>query len=82
MKSRVYIKLVMILIIPILMYSIDYSLVSIQKRPIFVIKTAMYKDGGTKLYQGLGYKVIDYNQLEGRQDIVFQSYLLNIGSQD
>ncbi|WP_442598412.1 hypothetical protein [Neobacillus sp. D3-1R] len=82
MRRRGFVKFIVVLLVPILMYSIDYGLVSAQKRPLFVIKTAMYKDGGTKLYQGLGYKVIDYNKLEGRQDIVFQSFFLNIGKPD
>lgn len=81
-KKKPYLKLGIIILIPILMFSVDYVLVSVQMRPLFVIKTAMYKDGGTALYQGLGYKVIDYNQLDGRQDIVFRSFLLNIGSTD
>lgn len=36
--------------------------------PFFAIKTATYKDGGTKVYYGLGYKVIKYNQIDGRRD--------------
>lgn len=36
--------------------------------PFFAIKTTTYKDGGTKVYYGLGYKVIKYNQIEGRRD--------------
>ena len=40
-----------------------------EKKPLFAINTKTYKDGGTKEYMGLGYKVIDYNQLQGRRDI-------------
>ena len=40
-----------------------------EKKPLFAINTKTYKDGGTKEYTGLGYKVIDYNQLQGRRDI-------------
>ncbi len=36
--------------------------------PFFAIKTTTYKDGGTKVYYGLGYKVIKYHQLQGRRD--------------
>ena len=36
--------------------------------PIFAIKTKEYNDGGTKEYYGLGYKVIKYKEIEGRQD--------------
>lgn len=33
--------------------------------PIFSIKMGAYSDGGTKEYLGLGYKIIDYNKLDG-----------------
>lgn len=36
--------------------------------PFFAIKTNTYKDGGTKVYYGIGYKVIKYNVSEGRKD--------------
>ena len=36
--------------------------------PFFTIPLNTYKDGGTKEYYGLGYKVIKYNQLQGRRD--------------
>ena len=39
------------------------------KTPLFAFNTKTYKDGGTKEYVGLGYKVIDYYQLQGRRDI-------------
>lgn len=39
------------------------------KGPFFAIRTATYKDGGTKVYHGLGYKVIKYNQVQGRRDM-------------
>lgn len=40
-----------------------------QTGPFFAIRTQVYKDGGTSVYHGLGYKVIKYAQTEGRQDI-------------
>lgn len=36
--------------------------------PFFAINTETYQDGGTKIYYGLGYKVIKYKELRGRQD--------------
>lgn len=39
------------------------------KKPLFAINNKTYKDGGSKEYMGIGYKVIDYNQLQGRRDI-------------
>ena len=38
------------------------------KGPFFAIPFRTYKDGGTKEYYGLGYKVIKYNQVQGRRD--------------
>lgn len=35
--------------------------------PFFAIRTNVYEDGGTKVYYGLGYKVIKYNQEEGKK---------------
>ena len=42
----------------------------------FIIKTHTYNDGGTKEYYGLGYKVIKYNQVQGRRDKVIGSWKL------
>lgn len=44
--------------------------------PLFAIKTKTYDDGGTKEYYGLGYKVIKYNVLNGREGMVIGSYSL------
>jgi len=38
------------------------------KGPFFAIPLHTYDDGGTKEYYGLGYKVIKYNQVQGRRD--------------
>lgn len=49
--------------------SIDIVSVSLyNKKPYFAICMKTYNDGGTKVYYGLGYKVIKYNQKKGRQD--------------
>lgn len=59
-----------ILLIIIAIITIDYvRVVKFEYTPLFAIKTKEYKDGGTKEYKGLGYKVIDYNQIQGRRDI-------------
>lgn len=39
-------------------FLIDFACVKMINRPIFMIRTSIYKDGGTKVYHGLGYKVI------------------------
>lgn len=49
--------------------SIDIFFVSkVHVGPFLAIRTKVYKDGGTKEYYGLGYKVIKYHQIEGRRD--------------
>ncbi len=62
------ILLIVILVVATLI-SVDIILVSkYQKGPFFAIRTNVYKDGGTKVYYGLGYKVIKYHQVVGRRD--------------
>jgi len=59
---------VIILIIAIITIDI-VRVAKYDKTPLFAFQTKTYKDGGTKEYVGLGYKVIDYYQLQGRRDI-------------
>lgn len=59
-----------IIVILIVMVAVDVICVSrYSKGPFFAIPTHTYKDGGTKEYYGLGYKVIKYHQMQGRRDI-------------
>lgn len=44
--------------------------------PLFAIRTKTYNDGGTKVYYGLGYKVIRYNVKDGREGVVVGNYNL------
>lgn len=55
--------------------STDYFLVKNQKEPIFTVITEVFKDGGTTIHTGLGYKVIDFNQSGGRQDLIFIPFM-------
>ena len=59
-----------IIIIIMIMIVTDYIRVTrFEYTPVFAVKTQELKDGGTIEYTGLGYKVIDYNQIQGRRDI-------------
>lgn len=58
-----YKKLLTIVLILVCVYAVDFTLVSYDKRPIFVLPTATAKDGGTRQYYGIGYKVIGWKRL-------------------
>ena len=61
----------------LIMVAIDVISVGRYNRgPYFAVQTKEYDDGGTKEYVGLGYKVIDYKQMNGRQDKVIGSFSL------
>lgn len=70
-RSKRIINIIFTVIIVILaLITIDVICVSKFKvGPFFAIRTSVYKDGGTKVYYGLGYKVINYKQLEGKQGL-------------
>ncbi|MBE1442663.1 hypothetical protein [Paenibacillus sp. OAS669] len=68
-----------LLLLPIL-FMVDYNRALNDRPPLFAIKTQVYKDGGTSIYLGIGYQVIDYNQVDGRKDIVFKSVFVSNGS--
>lgn len=80
-RKNIYIPLILILL-PVLFFTIDLSLAKLNKPPLFAIQTAIYKDGGTRDYKGFGYQVIDYNELdgEGKQDVVFISKFIKVGN--
>ena len=48
--------------------------------PIFALPLKTYEDGGTIEYYGVGYKVIKYNQIQGRRDKEIGSWSLKYNS--
>lgn len=77
-KANKIINLVFsIIIVIMLIVSVDVICVGkYNKGPFFAIKTSTEKDGGTKIYYGLGYKVIKYYQLEGRRGMEIGTWKL------
>ena len=72
--ARIILKVVIVISILII---IDLFLITrFEFGPLFAIRTKTYKDGGTKEYYGLGYKVIRYNVTNGREGIVVGNYSL------
>lgn len=66
-----------IIVLGIVFFAIDYNRIQKQGKPIFCINVATYRDGGTKEYYGLGYKVIDFHTLEGFDDIKIGTWFMN-----
>lgn len=67
-KKIINISFIVIMVI-MAMISIDVVCVARYNiGPFFAIRTNVYKDGGTKVYYGPGYKVIKYHQHQGRRD--------------
>ena len=66
---QIFNLLFVLVLLVILIIGIDVICVArFDKGPFFAINTETYEDGGTKVYYGLGYKVIKYKELNGRQD--------------
>lgn len=79
MKKGIKILLIIlgvIIILGIVFFAVDYHRVQKQEKPIFCIKYAIANDGGTEEYLGLGYKVIDFNRLNGYDEIKIGSWLM------
>lgn len=67
-----------IVISGIIFFIVDYNRVKKQKNPIFCIETATFLDGGTTEYIGVGYKVIDFNKLNGYDEIKIGTWFMNL----
>ncbi|WP_238885286.1 hypothetical protein [Clostridium sp. YIM B02551] len=60
-------KKIALILVLLCIYATDFTLVYLNKRPIFAIKRRMIKDGGSTEYYGLGYKVIKWNIAESEK---------------
>lgn len=71
--------LVIIIILGLIFFIVDYNLVKKQEKPIFCIKNpaGTIRDGGTIEYLGLGYKVIGFNTLGGYKEIKIGSWFMD-----
>lgn len=79
MKKGIKILLIIlgvIIILGLIFFAVDYSRVQKQEKPIFGIRYAIANDGGTEEYLGLGYKVIDFNRLNGYDEMKIGSWFM------
>jgi len=65
-----------VIILGIIFFTTDYIRINNGKDPIFSLKVGVYRDGGTVEYLGLGYKVIDYNTLDGYDEIKIGTWFI------
>ena len=77
MKKKKFLIGALLVIATFIMGGRDFYLAKQDNPPNFSLLTEVYKDGGTKVYTGLGYKVLDYNQIDGRKDVVFIPFYID-----
>lgn len=79
MKKRIKIVLLIIglvILLALIFFAIDYSRVQKQEKPIFALKTNEANDGGTVIYTGIGYKIIDFNRLSGYTEMKIGTWFI------
>ena len=77
-KNKLLLIFTIITILGIIFATIDYFRAVNNKNPLFAIRTAVYKDGGSKNYFGFGYKIIACNTLSGNNSVYFGFYNLDV----
>lgn len=64
-------------LLEIIFFAIDYNRAKNNEQPMFCVQIDETNDGGTKIYLGLGYKVIDFNTLSGFDDVKIGTWFMN-----
>ena len=75
--KMILIVISIIIILGVIFFIVDYNRVKNNEKPMFCILEQEVNDGGTKIYLGLGYKVIDFNTLSGFNKMKIGSYFMN-----
>lgn len=57
-----------IILLGLIFYTVDYFRIIKNKTPIFCILENEVNDGGTKIYLGLGYKIIDFHKVKNEDE--------------
>lgn len=80
MKKKIGIWIILtiigILLLGMLFFAVDSYRIKNDKPPIFAVQYQVVKDGGTTMYLGLGYKIIDYNIIDGNNETYIGSYFM------
>jgi len=72
--------LVFLILFAIVSRMVDTKRVEAGQKPMFCLQMATVADGGSKIYIGLGYKVVEYQQKEGYQGMVIGGWNLEYDS--
>lgn len=76
--SRVILIVIFLIIaLAITFFIVDYNKVQKQEKPIFCVLESVANDGETKIYIGLGYKVIDFHTKAGFDDIKIGTWFMD-----
>lgn len=80
MKKKIGIVIILIIIgillLGMLFFAVDSYRIKNDKPPIFAVQYSVLRDGGTTIYIGLGYKIIDYNVIDGNDKTYIGSYFM------
>jgi len=80
-KTKIILFIISSLVVLSIIFAFtDYFRAKNGKPPIFAIQVATYKDGGSRNYWGIGYKVIKCNTLAGDKSVHFGFYNINVDS--
>lgn len=76
--------LLIVVILGVIFFSIDYNKIKNNERPIFCIKNPAgnIADGGTVEFFGLGYKVIDFHTLGGYDEFKIGTWFMDYSNFD
>ena len=66
-----------IILLGIIFFAIDYNRAKNNEQPMFCVQIDEVNDGGSKIYLGLGYKVIDFNTSSGFDDVKIGTWFMN-----
>lgn len=66
----------LVVLLGIIFLTIDYNRAKNNEKPIFCILKDEVNDGGTKIYLGLGYKVIDFHTSNGFYETKIGTYFM------
>ena len=69
--SGVFGFVIVLIVFLFVMIRTDYKLAKKDKQPRFAIETREYKEKDVLIYKGFGYHIVNFNQVNGRNDVVF-----------